>query len=109
MRPLPQFLNPAVPATPAAPGVPSPGLPATPGTPALPEGASPLLRLLYGFANRKRVGAGNQARAAGKYRAQLGGDFPLLAQLAQSASSQIPQFEGLPEGTRFGSYKTLPY
>jgi hypothetical protein len=34
MRPLPQFLNPAVPAAPAAPGVPAvPATPAVPGAP----------------------------------------------------------------------------
>jgi hypothetical protein len=101
LRPqLPDFLNPPAAAGPAVPAVPAPGLPATPGTPALPDGASPLLRLLYGFANRKRVGAGNQARAAGKYRAQLGNDFPLLNSLVPS----IPAMPGNPGAPADGTY-----
>jgi hypothetical protein len=85
-RPLPAFLDaPAAAPAPAlaTPGA-APGAAAAPGLPGLPDGASPLLRLLYGFANRRGAGQGNRNFAAGKYKNALANEFPLMSGLVSS-------------------------
>jgi hypothetical protein len=106
MRPLPQFLNPAVPAAPAAPGVPA--VPATPAVPGAPGQQIDFMTWLGKIARgesysgrRPKMDAAAQKAINARFarppqvpgqipgQPQQGMDFPLFRQLL--GNIQIPQ------------------